>query len=183
MSRSKVARLPREVREEIEIAWREGRFTLDSLLEFLNQQAPEIQSNIETAVSRSGLGRYLSKYNDTFYRLREAEQVAGACVGKLGENPRGEVGRLLTQVLSSLALTSLNQVQGETVSSKELFFLSTVIKNLASAEKTSIDRELKIRKEIVAKVEKKVEEARASGIDPVVLARAKELVRGTLDER
>ena len=53
-------------------------------------------------------------------------------------------------MLSTLAMGTLNQqMDGATLDSKELFFLSTAIKNLASAEKTAVDRELMLRKEIV----------------------------------
>jgi hypothetical protein len=37
-------------------------------------------------------------------RIHEAQEIAARCVEKLGENPRGDVGRLLGQMLSTLAL-------------------------------------------------------------------------------
>ena len=76
---------------------------------------------------------------------------------ELNEKPRGDVARLLTQMLSTLAMGTLNQqMDGTTLDSKELFFLSTAIKNLASAEKTAVDRELMLRKEIAADLAKTV---------------------------
>jgi hypothetical protein len=136
-------------------------------------------------VSRTGLGRYLAKYKDTFDRIREAQEVAGRCIEQLGENPRGDVGRLLTQMLSTLAMTTLRDLGGEgkaAVDTKDLFFLANAIKNLASAEKTSVDRELKIRSQLKAELEKKLGETKTTGgdLDPAALEKAIELVRGIL---
>ena len=60
-------------------------------------------------------------------------------------------------MLSTLAMGTLHQqMHGAAVNSKELFFLSTAIKNLASAEKTAVDRELMLRKQIAADLAKTV---------------------------
>lgn len=157
MRKSRVAHLPREVRKEIEKRWREGSFTLDALMEWLREAAPE------GGVSRSGLGRYVAQYNATFTKIREAQEVAARCVEQLGENPRGEVGQLLCQMLSALAVNTLNQMGGadEPVDSKELFFLSSALKNLASADKTNMDRVLKLRTLLAEK--KEAAAAKAAG--------------------
>jgi Protein of unknown function (DUF3486) len=149
----KIAHLPRDVREQIERLWRDGAFTLDQLLAWVNEAAPEGE------ISRSGLGRYVAQYSATFEKIREAQEVAAHCVAQLGENPRGEVGTLLCQMLSALG-------GEEQVNSKELFFLSTALKNLASAEKINVDRELKLREKLAEKkaaVAEKVEKLTRSG--------------------
>lgn len=154
MKRSKVSRLPRALLDELKRAWRDDEFTLDEALEWIRSKKPDAD------VSRTGVYRYLAKYKKTFDRIQEAEAIAGHCVRELNEKPKGDVARLLTQMLSSLAMGTLNQqMDEEAVDSKELFFLSAAIKNLASAEKTAIDRQLKLRKEIAAELVKKVEPA------------------------
>ncbi len=183
LQRSKVARMPHELREQIEAMWRAGEFTIDELLGWIRDKQPDAD------VSRTGLGRYLAKFDGTFNRIREAQEVAAHCVEKFGENPRGDIGRLCTQVLSTLAMGTLNEMSGEgkeSADTKDLFFLSTVIKNLASAEKTSVDRELKIRGQLKVEIEKKLQATKPSGgggsgdLDMATLEKARELVRGLL---
>jgi len=180
MEKSKVARMPREQRDEIERMWREGKFTLDELLEWIRAKNPEAE------ISRTGLGRHLAKYKQTFDRIREAQEVAGRCIEQLGENPRGDVARMLSQLLGSLALTTLNDLgEGEKgPDTKDLFFLATAVKNIASAEKTSVDRELKVRKEVKAELEKKIDAAKPKEGAPqdavAAFERAREILRGAL---
>lgn len=176
MERSKVSRMPREMREKVEALWRGGEFTIDELLGWIRDKKPDAD------VSRTGLGRYLAKFDGSFNRIREAQEVAARCVEKLGENPRGDIGRLLTQLLGSLAMTTLNDMSGDdkgAADTKDIFFLANAIKNLASAEKTSVDRELKVRAQLKAELEKKLDETKPSGdLDPVALEKAREMIRG-----
>jgi hypothetical protein len=181
MERSKVARMPRELREQIEAMWRAGEFTIDELMAWLRERKPDAD------ISRTGLGRYLAKFDGSFNRIREAQEVAARCVEKLGENPRGDVARLLSQLLGSLALTTLNNMgsddEKQSPDTKDLFFLSSAIKNIAGAEKTSTDRELKVRAAMKAEIEKKLDETKSTGggeLDPAALEKAKELIRGIL---
>src|ERR1700694_986660 len=177
MEKSKVARMPRELREQIEAMWRNGEFSLDELLGWIRERKPDAE------ISRTGLGRHLAKYKRTFDRIREAREVAGRCIEQLGENPRGDVARMLSQLLGSLAFTTLDEMGAEGKAppdTKDLFFLANAIKNLASAEKTSVDRELKVRKEMKAEIEKKLDATKpgqgASGeLDAATLGKAKEL--------
>jgi hypothetical protein len=183
MERSKIARmLPLEVRQEIEQRWRSGEFTIDELLAWLRERKPEAD------ISRTGLGRHLAKYKHTFDRIREAQEVAGHCIEQLGENPRGDIARMLPQLLGALALGTLKDMEEKEAppETKDLFFLANAIKNIASAEKTSVDRELKIRKELKAELEKKVDEmaksnrATSGDLTPETFAKARELVLGLL---
>jgi hypothetical protein len=85
--------------------------------------------------SRTALGRY----RISFQKIQEAQVIAGRCVEQLSENPKGEIGRLLVQLLDALAVQSINQLHQETepLESRELMFLSAAIRNLATAEKTA----------------------------------------------
>ena len=178
--RSKFFKLPEELRAYIEKRWAEGDTTLDDLLAVVREKAPDAE------ISRTGLGRHLAKYTETSKRLREAREVAAGIMKEIGATDDSQTGRLLAEMLSSLAFNTLEPMvakgQGDT---KELFFLSMALKNLASAKKTEIDRELKIRKEMLAAAEKKLDEkaseAKASGtLDAAAIEKAKELVRGVL---
>lgn len=179
MPQSKVMKLSEAMRDELHRRKRAGEFTLDQLLDWIHDQ------DAEADVSRTGLGRYLAKYGKNLERIHEAQEIAARCVEKLGENPRGDVGRLLGQMLSTLALQTLNPMLDLDTppDTKEVFFLSMALKNLASAEKTSVDRELKVREKLKAEIDKKLDdEKRKSGskLDPLTFEKARELVRGLL---
>src|ERR1700682_5582093 len=157
MEKSKVARMPRELREQIETMWRNGEFSLDELLGWIRERKPDAE------ISRTGLGRHLAKYKRTFDRIREAREVAGRCIEQIGENPRGDLARMLSQLLGSLAFTTLDEMGEEgkkAPGTKDLFFMATAIQKIASAEKISVDRELKVRAEVKREIEKKLEEAK-----------------------
>lgn len=177
MQRSKVARLPKELKEELERLWRTGGYTLDGLLAKLREMGM-------TDVSRSGLGRYVQGVEKTMARYREAQEIAGAWVAKLGEDSKGDVGRLLAEMLKTIAFATLKDLgQGDlSAEPMELMLLSKTIQGIAAAEKTSVDRELKIREKLRAELERKVDAARKSAPadQGAAFERAKELVRGLL---
>jgi hypothetical protein len=178
--RSKVQRLPWELRAELEKLWREGRYTLDELIAKLKELSAGQSVDLP---SRSGLHAYLKNFDTKLQRYKEAQEIAGMWIARLGEDPHGDVGRLLAEVLKTIAIQTVDQMgeSGKPAKAGELMALSIALKNIAQSDKLSADRELKIRKELAQKVDQKVEEARASGIDSTVLERAKELVRGALD--
>lgn len=78
-------------------------------------------------------------------------------------------------------------VEGANVDPKVVGVLAGALRDMEHALSDSTAREARIRDriaaELAAKIEKKVEEARAGGIDSAVLDRAKELVRGVLVEK
>jgi hypothetical protein len=149
--RSKVYKLPRELLKAIERGWADGLHTLDEWMEFAHAGAPEVD------ISRSGLGRHLAKFSDTARRIRQAREVAAGIMKEIGASDESETGRLLAEMLSTLAMNTLEEKSAQGgADSKDLFFLSTALKNLAGAKKTEVDRELKIRAAMRAELEKKV---------------------------
>lgn len=163
MRRSKASRLPAEVREEIERFWREGRVTLDELMAFLRAKGADVASDPEHGVSRAGLHRYLKSFGDAAERMREAQQIAGAVAGKLAESGSGDLRRLLTQLLSQIALYQVRAIESEgaVVKPADLMFLARAIKDIEGAFKTGVDAEIKVRKEIAAELAKKAAPALA----------------------
>jgi hypothetical protein len=186
MRRSKAARLPAEVREELERLWREGRVTLDQMMEFVRSKGVDVQSDPEHGVSRSGLHRYLKSFGEAAERMRQAQQIAGSIVGKLSETGSGDVRRLLTQLLSQVAMYQLRAMESEGVEVKpaELMFLAKAIRDIEGAFKTGVDAELKVRKEIAAELQKRAapaldkidEAARSGGLSPETAAQIRKAI-------
>lgn len=182
MRKSKVRRLPAPLREGLEALWREGRYTLDELLERLRELARAAGTAPSDLPSRSGLHTYLQHFETKMARYREAQQVAGLWVAKLGEDPNGDVGRLLAEMLKSIALQTMDAAgeSGEPTEPQDLMLLSVALKNLAGAEKTWADRELKIRKELAERLDKAIDEEtkRAGGLSAEAAARLRSRLLG-----
>ncbi len=153
---SKADGLPREILEELYQRFREHRFTTDELLALIRQVKPDAD------ISRTGLARHLKKYEGTFNRIQVAQEAAARCLAQWKENPRGDIGRLLTETVGALAMNTVDEMgeEGkEAPGSQDLYFLAYACKNLAHAAKLDVDRELKVRAQIAAEVKKKVDAA------------------------
>jgi hypothetical protein len=136
--KSKVKQLPKEFQEAIHKLL-DGGQTLDAILEHLKGLGAE--------VSRSSLGRYSQEYQNVAAKLREAREITSAFAADLANMPN-DMGRVTTELLHSIVFKVLmRQHEGESpdVSAEELMFLARSIKDMASANKTSADLEIKVR--------------------------------------
>jgi hypothetical protein len=161
--KSTVQSISPEAREELDRMVRDGRATIDQIRERL----AELEG--EEAPSRSAIGRYVQSAKKQMERYRQAQEVAKVWVGKLEDEPEGDVGRLLSEMLRTVAFSSLSQLgDGEDeAEAKEIHFLARAIKDLASADKISADRELQIRKDVVKQAAQVAgDTAKKKGITP-----------------
>jgi hypothetical protein len=174
MRRSKVSRLALPIREEIERAWREGRLTIDDLMAILHEKGVDFASDPDNGVSRSGLHRYLKSFGEAAERMRQGEQMAGAIVSKLGEPGSGNLRRMLTQLLSMVAMYQLRDLEntGAAMKPGDLMFLARAIKDIQLAFKADADAELRIKRDLADELKRKAapalekldEAARAGGL-------------------
>lgn len=174
--RSSIKQLPSEVRAKIDGLLRDGRFTLDQIMEKLDE--------LEVDISRSALGRYRKSFEEQAREMREARQMADVWVDKLGKQPEGKMGRLVIELLRTLAFKvtmSAGEVGAHGVKAKagDVFFLSKAIKELESAAKISADREMKIREAERAEAVKTVErEGKKAGLTDETIASIKQGILG-----
>lgn len=185
-NRSKVAQQKASVREELERRLRglDGRVpTIDELMGWLHGLGLDFASDPVHGISRSGVARWAKNWRKLAAELQQSEQVAGSIIGSLSESTGGNTRRMLTQMLTMLALHTVKEAGAskEATEPRDVMFLAKAIRDIEGAFKTGAESEFEIKKQLSAKVEKKVEEARASGVDPAILQRAKELVRGAID--
>jgi hypothetical protein len=161
--RSKIEQLDPRVREIVDQLVREGRASIDDIVARLRELLGETD-----APSRSSVGRYAMRAKAQMARYREAQEVAKVWIGKLDAEPEGDVGRLLSEMLRTVAFQTLGELGGRgdgEVEAGEVMLLARAIKDLASADKLSAERELRIRREIATKAADVVTEtARAQGM-------------------
>ena len=133
--------------------FREYAPTIDDVLAYIQEQGHE--------VSRSAVGRYKQDFEKVAKRMREAREVAQVWVAKLGDEPQGDIGRLVIEVLRTLVFQiSMDEVEtGGESDAKSAYFLSKSIKELETAARHSAEREINIRKRLEAELEKKLADA------------------------
>ncbi|WP_051617137.1 DUF3486 family protein [Desulfonatronovibrio hydrogenovorans] len=159
--KSTVQQISPEAREELDKMVRDGRATIDQIRDRL------LELEGEEAPSRSAIGRYVKSAQEQMEKYRQAQEIARTWVGKLEEEPDGDVGRLLSEMLRTVAFSTMGQM-GENekeADPKDISYLARTIKDLASADKISADRELRIRQETASRAaDKAVKVAKKGGL-------------------
>ena len=153
--RSRVAQLDPRIREVVDRLVREGRASIDDIV------ADLIARLGDDAPSRSSVGRYAANARRQMERYREAQEVARVWVGRLEEEPDGDVGRLLSEMLRTVAFQQLSELgdDGAQVEPRNIAALAGAIRDLASADKTRADTVLRLRKEIARDIGERVSAA------------------------
>ncbi len=132
--------IPEDLRVRINAALRERRLTQTEILDTFNALLNE---RGHKPLSKSALGRYASMVEEHGEAVREARAAASAIVGRL-EDEKSDVGRALTEIVSTLAM---NAVQDGGLEIEDLNKLALLVQRLEGARKMSVERELKVREE------------------------------------
>ena len=99
--------------------------------------------------SRSSVGRHVAATREKMERYNQAREMARAWGAHMKEQPDGDVGRLLSEMLRTVAWQQIGTMDTDAgVDSSEIMVLARALKDLASADKLAMERELRIRKEV-----------------------------------
>jgi hypothetical protein len=157
---------------------RDGK-TVNEILEALNA--------IGANVSHSSVGRYRKKNYSVMERVSEAREVASVWVDKFGSEPDGDIGQLLPMLLHALAFAQINTMSDappdlsgkEGPSPRHVALMAGAIKDIASAQKITADRILKVRKETAEKAADEVDKvAKSRGLSPDAVAEIRSKILG-----
>lgn len=152
---SSVDRLDPAIKAEVDRLIRERRHTIDQIVAHLRT----LDAPAEQLPSRSALGRYKKQAETALARYRDAQAIAATWAEKLDSEPDGDVAKLVRQVLSRVALsvagdlderTSTDAGEGDEpgavgVTPLEVAQLSKAMKDLATAEATSVQNLARVR--------------------------------------
>ncbi len=153
---SSITRLDPQIRAEIDRLIRAGRYTLDEIVTHLRALGAD--------TSRSSVGRYRKNAEEQMARYREAQAIAKTWIGKLNEDPNGDVGRLLTEMIRTLAFQTVDQLAGtEQIKPASVMLLSKALKDLASADKITVERAARIREQALKEAAEAVSHAVRKG--------------------
>lgn len=145
--RSKVDLLPAEIKAELNAMLRDGRLEQQEILDLVNHQIKEAGLPKDAQLSRSGINRYATRMEQIGAKIRQAREVAEVWTAKLGDAPTSEVGKLLQEVVRTMAFEtgmSLSESQ-EPVPPKALSQLALAIQRVEQAAMASHKREKEIR--------------------------------------
>ena len=131
--KSSVSRLDPEARKYLEKLIRDGRHTLDELLNAMRVKYPAAD------ISRSGIHRYRVGVEEMVGRMREIEAASAVLVGELGEGVGDKAGELLAQAVTTLATNAaLNAHGNDKVSIKEVGELARAARAAMQARTMSL---------------------------------------------
>jgi len=145
---SSITQLDPAIKEAVDKAVRDGRLTIDQIVSLIDAQGGD--------ASRSAVGRYVKNAKERMEEYRKAQGIAAVWVDKLGNEPQGDVGRLVLDMLRMVAYRTVGDI--ESASPEDLMFLGKAMKDIAGADKLVVDREINVRKLIAARAEKVAEQ-------------------------
>lgn len=157
--KSKVTDLHPQLREAVDALVRQGK-TIKDIVQHLQVLAAQVDPDADLP-SESSIGRYKQKAEKTMERYREAQAVAGVWIERLDAEPGSDVGRLLTEMLRTVAFQVLGEMgEGGVATADEVMLLAKAMKDLSTADATVVRRE-QLRRQLQADMAKKTEAAAA----------------------
>jgi hypothetical protein len=178
---SSIDRLPEEIREEVGRLRVQGR-TIDEILSHLK--------TLDVEVSRSALGRHVKGLATLRERMRHSRDMAAALVSQFGEQPDNRLARMNLELMHGVIMQTITaagededgEAQPVTFCPEDARFLADALAKLASAEKTNVERTLKMKqeatKEAAAAVDRVVKAGGGAGLTEDTVAAIKREILG-----
>lgn len=142
---STIDRLPPDILEGLQALLRDSRVTQLEATQRINEIL-EAEGHPER-LSKSAVNRYALRMNEVGAKLRQSREVAQMWIGKLGAEPQGEVGKLLNEMVRTLAFeATMKMAEGENpIEPKMLKDMAIAIERLERAASENTKREEEIR--------------------------------------
>lgn len=159
---STIELLPADIKDQLHELLRDPRISqLDATAQI---NAILEQTGIDERVSKSAVNRYAMKMEEVGAKLRHSREMADIWIGKLGAAPQGQVGKLINEIIRTLAFdTAMHMSEGEEpVPPKMLAQLALAVQRLESAANMNEEREKAIRAEAAKEAAVTVEKSMVS---------------------
>lgn len=143
---SSIEKMPPEILEQLQALLRDPRVSQLEATHQINQVLEEVGEEI---VSKSAVNRYSQKLDRVGKRLQDSREMAKVWIGKMGAAPQGEVGKLLNEIIRTLAFeTSMHMAESEEpVPPKMLANLALAVQRLEDSATKNLKRDEEIRKQ------------------------------------
>lgn len=178
-AQSSIAQLAPDLLELLQELLRDPRITqLDAtrqINELLTRQG-------EPPLSKSAVNRYSVKMDKIGAKLTQSRAIADMWIGKLGNEPQGQVGQLLNEVVRNLAFDTaikLSESDEDIVEPRLIKDLAQAIRDLEKAASDNEKRVSDIRKQAREEAAKQaVATAKAAGVTAETVERIRRDVLG-----
>lgn len=143
---SSIDRLPEDIRVQLHELLRDPRVTQLEATARIN--AILADEGHRDRLSKSAVNRYAVSMEKVGAKLRHSREIAKMWIGRLGAEPQGEVGKLLNEMVRTLAFeATMEMAEGsEPVQPKMLRDLAIAIEKLEKAASENVKRDAEIRK-------------------------------------
>lgn len=164
---SSIERLPEDILERLQELLRDPRVTQLEATAKIN--AVLNAEGVPTRLSKSAVNRYAVRMEEVGRKLRQSREIAQMWIGRLGAEPQGEVGKLLNEMIRSLAFdAALALSEGEeAIEPRMLRDLAIAVEKLEKAASENVKRDEEIRRQererLKGQTLQAVEEAVSSG--------------------
>jgi hypothetical protein len=155
VGRSTISKLDPGIRAELDRLLKEDRYTIDQVTAYLRDMGAQ--------VSRSAIGRYHQRFEEIGKRMRESREVAKVWADRLGNEPQGDIGKLVMELLRTLAfdvtmeMTEPGEDGRAQLDPKAINTLALAMQRLEAAGKWNLEREKTMREALVVEVETKLQ--------------------------
>jgi hypothetical protein len=176
--RNNVEKLPDEIRDAAYALLQKGR-TIDEITAHLQALGAD--------VSRAGVGRWKQNAEKGMQALKRAQALGASWAKNLADDPKGDVSRLLVQLGETAVLDNILAAQtegddgeeAEPIGSLELHRLATATQKFAAAGAINMERELRIKRDVLAKAAAEVDQvAKKRGLTPEAVAEIRQKILG-----
>lgn len=178
---SKVDLLPQAIKDELHKLLRDKSMTQQDIRVAINELIDEHGLSDGMKLSRTGLNRYATRMEDVGAKIRQSREVAEAWTAKLGDAPTSDVGKLLQEIVRTLAFeTSIHMTESDKPSTpKALAQMALAIQRVEQAALASHKREKEIRAAFAAEVAESTEKAiQSAGLSVETAQNIKQMILG-----
>lgn len=170
--KSTIDRMPAEIRDTIARLREKGR-TIDEIRDKLGE--------LDVEVARSTLGRHIKRIDAVYERVKESRAAAEAIMSRLGESADNRTARLNIELMHANLSDLLMGEDGEevTLDPESAMFLGRTLRDLATASKYDVDREVKVRQQAAKDAAKAASgAAKKAGLSEEAIAQIESQVLG-----
>lgn len=162
---SKIDHLPPEIKTQLAVMLRDKQYSQAQILAEINELIRECGLEESYKLSRTGLNRYASRMEKVAGRIRDAREVAEVWTQKLGEAPKGDIGKMLIEIIKQIAFDKLLDTNNANIEPKHLKDFAMIIQRLEQADSLNAKREQLIKEEALKTASLAVEKAaKAQGL-------------------
>lgn len=150
---STIKRLPPQVRERLDAWIRDESVTQSEAAELVNKLLAELFPG-HPPVSRKAVNRYDLSMREAGEKIRQAREISDVWIAKLGSEPGGKTGHLVTEMIRAMVYEVMLKLHQEELDPDSMPAMIDALKSLAltaarveRASEISVKRERQIREE------------------------------------